>query len=320
MRLAGSLILTAMTLACTPTSKAVPRPALETVNLSSVRIPLLGFWDDRETILRSISFDLAHIPGGTLDRRGKDEGPGKRVKIGAFWMGRHEISWEEYWTFYWDLDRDSEDELPYHEFWWDPTEVMKNLPGFFEGKRPPNHGSWNDPATNISWQAARQYCRWLSKKTGDVYRLPTEAEWEYACREKKDGPSPTPLSDQAWVKENSNDKSHEVGLKKPNPFGLQDMLGNVWEHVADLHDTLPIGSDEFDPITHKCPLGQVCPHVMKGGSYRDPASMVSADTRQKSLQEWNSADQSRPRNGWWLLSAPQVGFRVVREENGASGR
>src|SRR5437899_339736 len=97
------------------------------------------------------------------------------------------------------------------------------------------------PAISMTQHAANKYCQWLSAKTGQFYRLPTEAEWEYACRAGTTttyffGSDTNQLKDYAWYEDNSDFKYQKVGKKKPNPWGLYDMYGNVVEYVLDQYD------------------------------------------------------------------------------------
>ena len=125
--------------------------------------------------------------------------------------------------------------------------------------------------------AAKMYCKWLSAKTGRYYRLPTEAEWEYACRAGTKtaysfGDDPTKLGDYAWFSDNSDEKYHKVGLKKPNPWGLYDMHGNVAEwcldqYVADQYKRLG-NKPVANPVV---PVTKPYPQVARGGAWTDEA-------------------------------------------------
>ena len=108
--------------------------------------------------------------------------------------------------------------------------VMKTNPSHFKGD--------NLPVENVSWNEAVSFCEKLSKQTGQTYRLPTEAEWEYACLAGSTGKycfgdDEALLKDYAWYNKNSGDKTHPVGEKLPNNWGLYDMHGNVWEWCSD---------------------------------------------------------------------------------------
>lgn len=143
------------------------------------------------------------------------------------------------------------------------------------GQRAKEIDSSNHPVEMVSWQDAVKFCQRLSelpeeKKAGRVYRLPTEAEWEYACRAGSKtafsfGVGVKSLSDHAWYRQNSNLQTHPVGEKKPNAWGLHDMHGNVGEWCSDWYGEYPIGSatDPVGPREGSC-------RVHRGGSWFFP--------------------------------------------------
>jgi formylglycine-generating enzyme required for sulfatase activity len=168
---------------------------------------------------------------------------------------------------------------------------------------------------SIQWRTALCFCRLLSKRTGKKFRLPTEAEWEYACRGGSDKPAPEPLGDHAWYKDNAGNRNQEVGRKRPNAFSLYVMLGNVWELCLELYQPEPgvaeAGKSPWEG--HVCGLFEKCFHVIRGGSWNDPASELRAASRMWIKSEWNHRDPNRPRGISWLTDGPFVGFRVVRD-------
>jgi len=145
----------------------------------------------------------------------------------------------------------------------------------------------------MRWHGAMVYCDWLSKMTGRRFRLPTEAEWEVAARAGSTADGPEGVADAAWSKENSGDKTHPIGQKKPNAFGLHDMMGNVWEYCLE-----PFSPPDFGP-------------VLRGGAWNTPAAALKFSTRQPINPDWFDRDPNRPRSMWWLTDGPFVGFRVA---------
>ncbi len=183
------------------------------------------------------------------------------------------------------------------------------------------------PAVTMSHFAARQYTKWLSKLSGDMYRLPTEAEWEYACRAGTTtayhfGDDPKKLDDYAWHYENSDDRSHVVGEKKPNPWGLYDMHGNAGEWVLD-----QLGAEHYAGLAEKSkdkPIDawqavrwpdQLEQRVVRGGGWdSDPDRCRSAARAGSEDEDWKALDPNRPLSPWWYTedAARAVGMRLVR--------
>lgn len=273
-----------------------------------------------------VTFDMVPIPGGRFllgsppdePQRGDDEGPQVEVEIEPFWMGKHEVTWEEYelWAMGYDALRregagtggDAWDRLA--DAITRPTKPYSDMT-FGMGKT-------RCPAICMSHLAARVYTKWLSAKTGRYYRLPTEAEWEYACRAGTTtaysfGDDPKDLGDHAWYFENSLDAYHEVGKKKPNPWGLHDMHGNVDEWVSDGY--VPDAYGGFVGEAARNPLvvpASLYPRAVRGGSWYDDADRCRSAARRGSHMDWNMGDPQMPKSPWYLTEGRFVGFRLVR--------
>jgi formylglycine-generating enzyme required for sulfatase activity len=172
------------------------------------------------------------------------------------------------------------------------------------------------PAINITHHAALTFCKWLTAKTGHFYRLPTEAEWEYACRAGSKtayhfGDNPKLLPEYAWFKDNCNNKYQPVGQKKPNAWGIYDMYGNVAEWTMDQYEPNYPKSAEAVKNPWVKPT-KLYPHAVRGGSWQDLASDLRSASRKASAPAWKKRDPQLPKSKWWLTDAPFVGFRVVR--------
>lgn len=233
-------------------------------------------------------FELVKVPGGRsrigspADESGRDpsDGAARDVDLAPFWMARTEVTWETFAEYFERRERSRVDGITR------PSSPYE----------PPNGemGTGRHSAVGMRWHTAVGYCLWLSKRTGQKFRLPTEAEWEHAARAGTPGLRPAELAEVAWVAENSGCKTHVVATRKPNAFGLYDMLGNVWEYCLE-----PYVPGEYNP-------------VLRGGAWNTPASEIRFARRQLVLGDWYSRDPNRPRSLWWLTDARFVGFRVVR--------
>jgi len=273
-----------------------------------------------------VKFEMVPIPGGVFmmgspeseEGRGEDEGPQHKVAVDPFWMGRCEVTWEEYeqWAMGLDLVRrqaqgrkpDSYDMLA--DAITRPTPPYSDMT-FGMGKE-------GYPAICMTQLSAKMYCKWLSAKTGRYYRLPTEAEWEYACRAGTTtaysfGDDVEKLDEYAWYFENSDDQYQKVGKKKPNPWGLYDMHGNVCEWVLDQY--VPDLYGQSGDKTIKNPLAvpkELYPRVVRGGSWDDDPEALRSAARRGSKVEWKSQDPQIPQSIWYHTDATFLGFRVVR--------
>lgn len=280
------------------------------------------------------TFEMQPIPGGKFKLgspaaepgRRPDEGPQVEVAIEPFWMSTCEVTWVEYKAYMnmtdlfkklitADLIKITDDNkdlvVTAPSNLYDPTFTFRL------GAEP------RQPAVTMSQYAAKQYTKWLSGLTGHYYRLPSEAEWEYACRAGTTtaysfGDDPAELSHYAWFYDNAAETNHLVGQKKPNPWGLFDMHGNVGEWVLDEYT-----KTGYDRLTEKS-VGweeavawpkKLFPRVIRGGGWDDDAAGCRSAVRRKSDDDdWREEDPNFPQSPWWFTSQPalSVGFRPIR--------
>jgi formylglycine-generating enzyme required for sulfatase activity len=267
----------------------------------------------------SVSFQLALVPSGTFTM-GSAEGPmneqpPRQVQLDSFWMGTTEVGYDEFIVFY-QKQYDS-DSTAHHAQTYKADAISRPTPQYIDYTY--GMGKSGFPAVSMTQQAALRYCQWLYEKTGNFYRLPTEAEWEYACRYKVSSSTVgswqlgAELNDFAWFYDNSYEKYHELAQKKPNALGLYDMLGNVAEWTLDFYDENYLQNLAADPA--KNPWVEPTKRhsrTVKGGSYDSNPADCTCSARKKSEPRWQARDPQIPKSRWWNPDSPFVGFRVVR--------
>ena len=281
-----------------------------------------------------LTFEMIPIPGGTFmmgspedeeDRR-DDEGPQFKVNVDPMWVAKTEVNWAQYdeymklYKIFKDFesqgvrsvtDDNKADAITA------PTELYDSTFTWEYGHEP------EQAAVTMTQYSAQQFSKWLSRVTGQQYRLPTEAEWEYAAR----GGTETPFywggdaeaaGDQAWFFDNSDEGQSAVGTLAANPFGLHDMLGNVFEWTVNQHTEDYREFKEREPVNAvdvvKWPeMGTEC--VVRGGSWESDVEDLRCAARLASDDEaWKEEDPNFPRSPWWFTSDPArgVGFRLFR--------
>ena len=233
---------------------------------------------DRNTLTNSIGMEFVQIPAGEFDMgspsnekdRVSNEGPIHHVKISkAFYMGKYEVTWKQW------------------------REIMGNNPNFAGIDMPANGVSWND---------VQEFIKKLNLKEGtDKYRLPSESEWEYAARAGTNttyffGDTKLELGDYAWFRDNSGDEPHPVGQKKPNPWGLYDIYGNVQEWVQDKshgnYSGAPVDGSAWES-------GDSQLRATRGGNFNYCANDARSSRRGTNVAQGSSGNY--------------IGFRLVRD-------
>jgi formylglycine-generating enzyme required for sulfatase activity len=269
-----------------------------------------------------VKFDLAAIPAGSFSLgspageagRNPDEGPQQEVSIPAFWMATMEVTWDEYdlFAFAREIEKKPAPASPATS----ADALTRPTPPYADESF--GFGKGRQPAISITQHAAMEYCRWLSQKTGKLYRLPTEAEWEYACRAGSKaayafGDDAKRLAEYAWFADNSDGAPHPVGKKKANAWGLYDMHGNVSEWCLDTYSKDFYGTLKASAVAPVLlPTERRYPNTVRGGSWDDDPPALRSAARKASRQTWSKRDPQRPQSIWWHTDALTVGFRVVR--------
>ncbi len=273
-----------------------------------------------------IGYQMVAIRGGEFlmgspaseAKRQPIEGPQVKVTVDSFWMGKCEVTWDEYEPYMiTKIDRAKNGgRVDY-----DPK--LHCLVDAVSGPTNPyvemsfGMGQKGYPAISMTQHAANKYCQWLSAQTGHFYRLPTEAEWEYACRAGTTtaycfGDDPSKLGEYAWYYDNSNEKYQKVGRKKPNPWGLHDMHGNVMEWTADQFTPDYFGRIKAHAASPFIKPDRLYPRTVRGGGWDDDPQQLRSAFRRGSEAAWKAQDPQLPKSIWYHTNAQWVGFRIIR--------
>ncbi len=266
--------------------------------------------------LEKFSIEMVAIEGGTFDMgaeesdnsRNSNEKPIHTVSIDDFWMGKYEITWEQYDAFVYGKFDDGQFENPSKLKAMGIDGVSGATSPYVDMSFGMGKGSY--PAVNMTQYAAIMYCKWLTSKTGVFYRLPTEAEWEYTCKKGKTD-TVKDFKNISWYEDNSNEKYQETGTKNPNELEIYDLLGNVSEWVMDQYSTSFYADSSKKNNPWNVP-SKLYPRVVRGGSWKDTANKLCCTSRQASNPKWKRRDPQIPKSDWWNTDAPFIGFRVVR--------
>lgn len=297
----------------------------DTVNAQAAAPPAADLAPYTETIPNTkITFDMVPIPAGTFTMgspagepgRKDDEGPQHEVTLPAFYMAKLEVTWNEYDEFGFSLDLQRKRKLGVQGPKDAGDAVTRPTPPYADESW--GWGKEKQPVIGITQYAAVKYCEWLSARTGKTYRLPTEAEWEYAARAGSKtaygfGDDAAALGDYAWYRANSEEQPQLGGQKKPNAWGLHDMHGNVAEFTGDLYQAdyyAKTGPKAAAPFND--PGEALYPHAVRGGSWDDEPAALRSAARRSSQESWSRRDPQNPKSLWWHTDATFVGFRVVR--------
>ncbi|MCL2005689.1 MAG: formylglycine-generating enzyme family protein [Planctomycetaceae bacterium] len=281
----------------------------------------------------NITFTMVPIKGGKFtmgspaseEGRNDDEGPQIEIEVKPFWMEEHETTWlafEQFALRYLRQNRGVSDTLTERERLADALAAPTNLWGISDSHN--NKGKAGYPAAGMTMYAAQVYCKWLTAITGRYYRLPTEAEWEYACRAGTAtrfsfGDDDGDLDDYAWWFDNTMGDVQQVKQLKPNPWGLYDMHGNIAEWVLERYAADTYANRQ--PGTFAAPVrpaltrvgGQDGINVVRGGSAdSDESADLRSARRLRYDERWRADDPQFPKSIWWIVNNPSIGFRVVR--------
>lgn len=274
----------------------------------------------KETLKTGVQFEMLPVKAGSFSWQGEEKEDNLEVSLSAFWMGKLEVTWEEYEPFMLSkISRQKDGQVL--DFM---REQIENDIDFLARPTPPYHpmtyGMQRDahPAISMTQHAANKYCQWLTYQTGHFYRLPTEAEWEYASRAGSKtkyswGDDDSDAGKYAWFGGDAASQYHKPEQKKPNAWGFYDMHGNVLEWTLDQYvsnrKTYFGKTKLYNPWVKAT---KPYPHVTKGGHWKMALPDITSAARHQSSAAWKISDPQNPKSLWYHTNTPWLGFRIVR--------
>ncbi|MFC2150906.1 formylglycine-generating enzyme family protein [Bacteroidota bacterium] len=242
------------------------------VNYTSKQISKISYYQQNSDLKNQMVF----VKGGTFSMGSEngddDTKPVHSVSLDDFYISKYEVTVSQFEMFINETGYNTDPEVDGYSYIINKKEIWEkrkkiNWRHNVKGEMR-TADTYNHPVIHVSWRDVNAYCRWISKKTGIKYRLPTEAEWEYTARggnksKGYDYAGSNNISDVAWYRDNSGDETHPVGQKQPNELGIYDMTGNVWEWCSDWYDkSYYKKSPQINPQGPE--YGSY--HILKGGS------------------------------------------------------
>ncbi|MBR4779666.1 MAG: SUMF1/EgtB/PvdO family nonheme iron enzyme [Bacteroidaceae bacterium] len=336
----------------------VPQPKVRG-DIYDAPATVTAFQNFKEQIPGSdIDIPMVAVTGGTFQMGSNkkdaysqpDEWPQHRVTVSSFFMSETEITWDQFWTFY--AETMSEGRTPPESVYTNNTRILERMEArrlgqatddgevdAVSGPTPPfgnpdqGWGMGDRPAITMTHYAAQTFCQWLSLKTGRHYRLPTEAEWEYAARGGTETPyffdgkpqsftskslknsifgaDTTGINRYAIYTVNSRNRTQEPTRVQANPFGLKNMLGNVLEYCSDWYSADAYAQTPDGAVDPQGPASGT-EHVVRGGNYADDAVDLRSATRAHTEHDaWLRTDPQNPKSIWWYSDIKGIGFRIV---------
>lgn len=293
----------------------------------------------------SVKFKMLPIPGGVFQMGSPDnepgrlsnEGPVREVEVSPFFMAEIEVTWDMYMAFFRETASEGRSVQQTKPFSTDLPVDVDAISGPTPPWGNPDQG-WGfgiNPAITMTHHAAETFCKWLSVKTGKSYRLPTEAEWEFAARggtttpyfflgnpakytqrtfwNRLFGADTTTINTYVIYAGNSQQRIQSPEIVAANPYGLKNMLGSVWEFCSDFYaDDILQQYSGSDIIKNPTGPSFGTERVIRGGSFKSDAFDVRVARREQTRHDaWLQTDPQIPKSIWWYSDNNEVGFRVV---------